>query len=461
MSKRIPDITVDLTKIEQDLSQIEGWYAEIQSAFQVSHLDSKIGPKLLDSQENFEQPIHSWYVLKEAFSFEMPSWVVQRLKEKYNFNVSYALDPFIGCGTTGLVLSSQNIRVDGIEYNPFIRFVASTKANSGQLDRNCISNVINTLGQSPSRGTRFAWPKLSTLHNTQYFRPNDIRYLRYILQEIDDKANCEITRNFLRLGVAKSLDQISNLRKDGRALRYIKKVQRPTAQELLPTIWNDMLSAVSTEQMPKAEFQVYGGNAKDFEIGSPISANSPKKSAIISDAYDLILYSPPYLNNFDYTEIYKLELWMLDFVSTYEEWAELRKSTIRSHHSLRLKSTNVLETDPNTGTISEWIDFMVSSSCLTGYAAENMPPVIKSYFDDMYLSMKEQFRVLKPGGFLVYVVANSRHAYLPIATDIILGKIAQIVGFEPLELTVLKKRNGRTRQKNFLHESAVFMRKPS
>src|SRR5687768_7628003 len=108
MSKRILDIPVDINKIEQDLSRIESWYAEIQSAFQVSCLDFKIGHKLLDSQENFEQPIHSWYVLKEAFSFEMPNWVVQRLKEKYSFNVSYALDPFIGCGTTGLVLSSRN-----------------------------------------------------------------------------------------------------------------------------------------------------------------------------------------------------------------------------------------------------------------------------------------------------------------------------------------------------------------
>ncbi len=79
----------------------------------------------------------------------------------------------------------------------------------------------------------------------------------------------------------------------------------------------------------------------------------------------------------------------------------------------------------------------------------------------MYLALKEQWRVLQPGGILAYVVANSRHHYLPIATDVVLGEIARCIGFEPLDLVVLRKRNGRTRQKSFLRESAVFLRKPA
>jgi hypothetical protein len=89
-----------------------------------------------------------------------------------------------------------------------------------------------------------------------------------------------------------------------------------------------------------------------------------------------------------------------------------------------------------------------------------MPSIIKGYFDDMYLALREQFRILRPGGFLTYVVANSRHANLPIATDVILGEIARNIGFQPVELGVLKKRNGRTKQKNYLRESAVIMQKP-
>ena len=104
---------------------------------------------------------------------------------------------------------------------------------------------------------------------------------------------------------------------------------------------------------------------------------------------------------------------------------------------------------------------MSQSNYLKGYAKERMPPVILGYFDDMYTALTEQYRVLKPGGFLVYMVANSRHADLPIATDVILGEIASIIGFEPLKLIVLHKRNGCTRKKRFLRESAVILRKPN
>jgi hypothetical protein len=79
----------------------------------------------------------------------------------------------------------------------------------------------------------------------------------------------------------------------------------------------------------------------------------------------------------------------------------------------------------------------------------------------MYLALCEQWRVLKPGGIVSHIVANSRHYYLPVATDVILSEIARCIGFELLDLIVLRKRNGRTRQQLFLRESVVFVRKPT
>ena len=68
----------------------------------------------------------------------------------------------------------------------------------------------------------------------------------------------------------------------------------------------------------------------------------------------------------------------------------------------------------------------------------------------MYLALNEQYRVRRPGGFLVFMVANSRHADLPIATDVIIGEIARNVSFEPMEIVVLHRRNDRTRRRRFL-----------
>ena len=442
---------------QYDLGRIESWYKRLQSPFSVCQLDTALGSRLVHSQSNAAQPIHSWYVLKEAYSYELPSWAIQRIEDKYKIQIGRVLDPFVGCGTTGIALSSLNIAVDGLEYNPFIRFVAATKASSSIINEPQVVRFIKALRPDAPTGSKFYWPKLSTLHEPMYFRRSDIRYLLFILKQIEEKVSCDNAKKLLRLGVARSLEPLSNLRKDGRALRYIKKYNRPTASDLLPIIWQGMLKDISSSKVTHDGFTIYSGNAKDLASASPISGGN---SSIAPNSYDLVLYSPPYLNNFDYSEIYKLELWVLGFVTSYAEWKELRNSTVRSHHSIKFSTTNELSTDKRTRNIQRWINSLADSECLTGYAASNMPEVIKGYFDDMYLVLKEQFRVLKPGGFLVFVVANSRHAHLPIATDIILGEIARKIGFEPLELVVLKKRNGRTREKNFLRESLVFMRKP-
>jgi len=441
---------------QNDLGRIESWYQEIQSPFDIYELDKDTGNRLLDSQANANLPIHSWYVLKEASSFQLPLWVIERLTTKYKADIQEVLDPFLGCGTTGMALSTLNIRVDGLEYNPFIRFVASLKANANHIEQSSVMRFAKSIKTKVPKSIRLSWPVLSTLHNPWYFRKSDIRYLLYVLQEIENRVRCEYTRDFLRLGVAKSLEPISNLRKDGRALRYIKKHNRPIASELLPIIWQNMLKDISETQVKDTHLRVYSGDARNL-ADIKFEGNS---QSIPEDNFDLVLYSPPYLNNFDYSEIYKLELWILGFVSTYDEWRCLRKSTIRSHHSLKFLETNELGANPKTSHISERIKFMANSACLTGHAAKNMPSVIKGYFNDMYLALKEQYRVLRPGGFLVYIVANSRHSDLPIATDVILGEIATNIGFQPIELNILKKRNGRTRQKNFLRESAVFMQKP-
>src|SRR4051794_16308479 len=53
---------------------------------------------------------------------------------------------------------------------------------------------------------------------------------------------------------------------------------------------------------------------------------------------DLFVTSPPYPNNIDYSEVYKLELWVFGFVKSKSEFLQLRKSTLRSHPTSDLTS---------------------------------------------------------------------------------------------------------------------------
>jgi DNA modification methylase len=92
-------------------------------------------------------------------------------------------------------------------------------------------------------------------------------------------------------------------------------------------------------------------------------------------------------------------------------------------------------------------------------SANAIKGIAKSYFDDMFMALKEQYRTLKKGGFLVYLLANSCYSELQIQTDLILCEIARSIGFTPLEITILKKRHRRSQQNSQIRESIVILRK--
>jgi DNA modification methylase len=444
---------------------IERWYAELEERILIDDSPGEELRHLCDAEQNAEQAVHSWYTLKEAFSADFPAWVVRHLHKTYGFRPENALDPFSGGGTSLITLSLLGIDVTGVEYNPFIAWVAKVKSSWHLYDVVEIEQAIENLSTlTVPAYTRMAWPQLSTFKNTKYFRRNDVRTLLHVLLQIEELDVTLLTKQFLRIGVAAVIEEISNLRKDGRALRYVQKPLRPSASMALVHRWRRNLEQLETlhdrqSYEQRRECRVWLGSALNLtNLLDPWDQNTDH--GLQDSSYDLVLYSPPYLNNFDYSEVYKLELWLLGFLESYEQWGAMRRGTIRSHHSVKFPETSRLTEDSALADMAQHLRELGKSDYLRGYSKENMPPVILGYFDDMYATLKEQYRVLKPGGFLAYMVANSRHSDLPIATDVILGEIARVIGFEPLELIVFHKRNGRTRKKRFLRESTVTLRKP-
>jgi hypothetical protein len=54
----------------------------------------------------------------------------------------------------------------------------------------------------------------------------------------------------------------------------------------------------------------------------------------------LSCFSPPYLNCIDYTELYKIELWLMEHIASQEQFRETRLGTLRSHPSVKFPARN-------------------------------------------------------------------------------------------------------------------------
>ena len=431
----------------EEAAEFEHWYSILEEQFRVYDLHETEWSGLVSGVNNKSLPIHKWYSLKEAYAAELPTWVVNRLTSVYQAKIESVLDPFTGGGTTGVSLAQVGMQVLGIEYNPFIHLVAQTKAGFRRLNNIAVTEAINRI-QLVAPDEPISVPRLSTLYNENYFRAIDVQILLNAVRQTRALPCAPDIRNFLLLGIAAAIDDVVNLHKDGRALRYRLKANRLSADEAIARRWRDMISDLDVVDMPGA-FDVLLGSAAEM------------MQSLNSNSFDLVLFSPPYLNNFDYSEVYKLELWMLGFLSSNEEWQSLRKHTLRSHPSITFGRPYSSQFTQEYDDLVEKFKSMEASICLmSARTRREMEGVITGYFNDMYECLLQQWRLLRPGGYLAFVVANSRHQWLPIATDVILGTIAQRIGFVPLEQVILKKRNGRTRQKAYLHESITLMSKP-
>ena len=183
-------------------------------------------------------------------------------------------------------------------------------------------------------------------------------------------------------------------------------------------------------------------------------------SYISEDSINGVIFSPPYANSFDYTEIYKLELWFGDFVKEYSDLKVLRQTSVRSH--LNAFSNKCLD---ERLTIPE-LDQLLEELNTKKLWNKNIPLMLEMYFSQMFELLIKIYKVLKTGGFCSIVVGNSSYGGVVFPTDLLLAKFAQKVGFEVDKIEIDRFIITSSQQyfetidsKNFLRESIVCLKK--
>ncbi len=413
---------------------------------------------------NVEHPIHGWYYFKEGFApgivhwalqrFLLPGWphhIQQRAARAYGLpsgtDGPLILDPFAGSGTTPLTCQLAGLDALGVEYNPFFAFLGQAKLAWPSYDPDALASALPDL-LAPGGTPTIAPPSLSSFN--RLFTPDalaDLLLMKERIGALDDP----LAQQFFQIGLASVVERVSLARKDGKGLKVVRKPRLPApVREALAHQWGRMVRDLHSL-----------AERRDVALNADVAirrGDARRLAGIAGDSVDLIVYSPPYLNSFDYAEVYKLEMWLLDFVQTRSQFRQLRGAALRSHVSTPIEATDLLDYPP--------LDALVE--VIDGIRLWNtrIPAMIRGYFDDMYLALAEQARVLKPGACLVCVVANSAYGGVPIPTDAILARIGERVGLDIEGIFIARRMNTSAQQlarwggdKAYLRESAVVLRK--
>ena len=91
-------------------------------------------------------------------------------------------------------------------------------------------------------------------------------------------------------------------------------------------------------------------------------------------------------------------------------------------------------------------------------SSKNFDIMVISYFNDMYVVLKEMKRVMKKNSHSLIVLGDSGLYGVHVKTDEIIGRIGASLGLRLVNIEVLRKRNA-SRHKIPLRESVVIFKK--
>jgi hypothetical protein len=455
----------------------------LSDEIQVIDQTSRFG-KLVGAAELRDAPVHRWFSYKEGYSPRLLGQLIDHLGSLDGLRV---VDTFGGVATTAL--SGQTdprvAAVRSLEYSPLAHFVGKTKLKWPSLNPTRLEFLIAAALDYPASG-RISVPELASLANAEIFSRQRLHALlraRNHVRTLDGATEDE--RDFFLLGWAAVIEDLSGAMKDGRALRIVRdRKRRSTSLKDEPPViyaqgvvkralagqWSAMIQDLQSLRSERGHaYQTDAvhvqGDARDLE--SPIFEDGTR---VFADGWaNLACFSPPYLNMIDYTEVHKLELWLLEQVASSTEFRQTRLGTLRSHPSIRFPEREYFE-----GVDSVVEDLINSlSGWMARYGARpGVGPVVRQYFEDMYQVWRELKRTLATQGSAACIVANSTFSVrdhadgdrrerwrLPVLSDVILAHLALSAGFQSVRILHARDLRPRNVRTGSARESVVLANK--
>lgn len=273
--------------------------------------------------------------------------------------------------------------------------------------------------------------------------------IKHSIKKIKD----EEYRNLFKIALASITLDVSNLFRNGKCLSYKKKwiEKNNYKREDIHKIFINRIESIFLEDIKKiSELKKENSETKCIYGDVRESIDMLENNSI-----DLIITSPPYLNSRDYTDIYMLELKIIDLIQNYEDLLSLRKRTLRSHVQVNYSDLPLLEVfslKQCIAEIEEKKDEFWNADLLN---------MIKGYFLDIDFLFSKFKEKMMEGKFIYFNVANSAYFGVEIPVDIIISEIAEKNNLEVIEIRKardLKTSAQQAKQIKSLRESVIVIK---
>ena len=150
--------------------------------------------------------------------------------------------------------------------------------------------------------------------------------------------------------------------------------------------------------------------------------------------FDLCVTSPPYLNSFDYSDVYRPELFLAGHVIDNRQLMRIRLRTVRSHVQANWKAP--LKASYGTMYAKASKEIIARKDKLW---CARIPEMIQAYFEDMERLLTALSARANPGARLKITVGTSAYGGIVVPVDFILAEIAEEAGWELQDVQVIRR----------------------
>jgi DNA modification methylase len=390
----------------------------------IEHLNSihSYPADLSNFSDNRELPRHRWFEFKEGYSAALVTRACDELRRKKKLRI---LDPFMGSGTALVSAGFLGHSAVGIEINPFLHFAATAKCERAVKKKIDALRVIDQLLKKRPYEIRSPLEGISTFTEQPgaekwIFNRSVLRGFTALWNEIDPGT---ALAKPLKLALLSTLMDASNVRRDGKCVRYAKdwrKVGRTSAdvRESFRTRAVQVIDDLAGQAFQRENLLAIRDDCRE------------RLKRLETKSFDLFVTSPPYLNSFDYSDVYRPELFAGGFVRDNQQLRKIRVRTLRSHVQVKREYSESVE----SRLLSPVLDVLPEKLW-----SKDIPGMIRSYFSDMRIVLDELYRVTKPSGQGWLVVSTSAYAGVEIPVDLILADIAVKSGWGLRGVYVLRQ----------------------
>jgi len=443
-----------------NLNQAEAIVEELEASYEDLIVENQdLNRKLVSYQNSKRLPVSRWFKYKEGFSAELVEYCLDATR----VSQGPVLDPFAGSGTTLFTANRLGMDSIGVEILPIAQEIIHVQELALSSGSKKLAAGIRAFLAAESWKTQGKEVEISELNEIPitkgaYSAENKISLERYLASlEGEEQTLARI----LRFAALSILESISFTRKDGQFLRWDYRSGRSRGKSETGfdkgRIWEfDEAIAVKLTEIAE-DLESFSFKPEKDRVSLVKGSVLREASQIAHGSVSAVVTSPPYLNRYDYTRTYALELAFLglgnDEVKSLRQ--ELLSATVENREKDLVTSDeafiiarSVLEEIPAYKACRGYLFGLAERGELNNPGIARM---FEGYFTELSATLVHVSRIMQKDAPFVMVNDNVRYGGLAIPVDLILSEVVKKLGLETEVIWVLPNKKGNSSQQMGVH----------